>query len=95
MTLGLVYREAVVVGGGQAGRLADGAVGVGEAHRRTGTGRGGGCPHPSLEHAGPPERLDAARSPPRGAPMQALVHGLEGDVAHAQRTPDAIASTTR
>src|SRR5581483_3570994 len=81
--LGLVDREAVVVGGGQAGGVADRAVDVGDHPARAADDVVVVVADPSLEPGRAPGRFDTAYEARRGECVQGLVHGLDGDVAHA------------
>src|SRR6185437_2554599 len=81
--LGLVDREPVVIGRGQAGRLADRAVDVsddtaGLAHDVVMV-----VPDASLEPGRTAGWLDATYESRGGERVQSLVHGLQGDMAHA------------
>src|SRR5262245_65720936 len=76
--LGLVDREAVVVGRGQAGRRADRAVDVGDGAARPAHDVVMIVPDASLEPGRGAGRLDAAPEPRRGARVQGGGHGLEG-----------------
>src|SRR6516164_6122192 len=85
--LGLVDREAVIVGSGQAGRLADRAVDVGDGAARPAHDVVVIVPDASLEPGLAAGRFDAAQESGRGERVQGGIHGLEGDmtdaVAHA------------
>src|SRR5580693_9880231 len=83
--LGLVDLEAVVVGRGQAGCLADRAVDVGDRTARPADDVVVVVPDAPLEPGRAAGRLDAADKTGRGERVQRLVHGLQGDV------PDPLA----
>src|SRR5689334_25274515 len=81
--LGLVDREAVVVGRGQAGRLADRAVDVSDDAARPSHDVVMIVPDTSLEPRRGAGRLDAAHEGRRGDRVEGVIHGLEGDMADA------------
>src|SRR5271170_2432283 len=85
--LGLVDRKAVVVGSGQAGRLADRAVDVSDGPARTAHDVVVVVPDASLEQGRAPGRLDAAYQSRRGERVQGLIHRLERDVAYSITDP--------
>src|SRR5579859_504067 len=83
--LGLADRVAVVVGSGQAGRLADRAVDVGEDAARPAHDMVVVVPDPPLVPGRAAGRLQAAYQSRRGECVQGVIHGLKGDM------PDAVA----
>src|SRR5215472_7381092 len=85
--LGLVDREAVVVGRGQAGRLADRAVDVGDDPARPAHDVVMVVPDASLEPDRAAGRFDAAYESRRGERVEGAVHGLQGDMAYAIAHP--------
>ena len=85
--LGLVDREAVVVGRGQAGRLADRAVDVSDGTARPAHDVVVVVPDPSLEPGRAAGRLDAADESRRGERVEGVIHGLQGDMADAIAHP--------
>src|ERR1700759_2677769 len=87
--LGLVDREAVVVGRGQAGRLADRAVDVSDDAARPAHDVVMIVPDASLEPGRRAGRLDAADQSRRGERVQGVIHGLKGDMADALAHPGA------
>ena len=62
--LGLVDREAVIVGRGQTGCVADGAIDVGDRAARRGRRCGGGCRRPATR-SGRPSRAAGCAAPAR------------------------------
>src|SRR6185312_15943749 len=85
--LGLVDREAVVVGRGQAGRLADRAVDVSDGTARPAHDVVMVVADPSLEPGRAAGRLDAAHQSRVGERVQGVIHGLQGDMADALAYP--------
>src|SRR5580700_3707912 len=81
--LGLVDREAVIVGGGEAGRLADRAVDVSDDTARSAHDVVVVVPDASLVPGRAAGRFDAAHESGRGECVQGLVHGLKGNMADA------------
>src|SRR5208283_2358461 len=81
--LGLVDGEAVVVGRGQARRLADRAVDVSDGTARPAHDVVVVVPDTSLEPGRAVRRFEAAYESGRGERVQGLIHGLQGDVADA------------
>src|SRR6266567_851686 len=81
--LGLVDREAVVVGRGQARGLADCAVDVSDDAARPAHDVVMIVPDASLEPGRGAGRLDAAHESRRGERVQGVIHGLQGDMADA------------
>src|SRR3984885_14251838 len=80
--LGLVDLEAVVVGRGQAGCLADRAVNVGDRTARPADEVVVVVADAPLEPGRAAGRLDASHEPGRGERVEGLVHSLQGDVAN-------------
>src|SRR5438477_10260971 len=85
--LGLVDREAVVVGRGQAGRLADRAVDVGDDTAGPAHDVVMIVPDAPLEPGRGAGRLDAAHESRRGERVEGVIHSLEGDMADAIAHP--------
>src|SRR6266480_5044116 len=85
--LGLVDREAVVVGRGQAGRLADRAVDVSDDAARPAHDVVMIVPDAPLEPGRGAGRLDAAHESRRGERVEGVIHSLEGDMADAIAHP--------
>src|SRR6516225_10188553 len=85
--LGLVDREAAVVGRGQAGRLADRAVDVSHGTARPAHDVVVVVPDASLEPGRAAGWFDALYESRRGERVQGLIHGLKGDVADAIAHP--------
>src|SRR6516165_9706898 len=85
--LGLADREAVVVGRGQAGRLADRAVDVGDDTARPAHYVVVVVPDASFESDRAAGRFDAADESRRGERVQGAVHGLQGDMADSIAYP--------
>src|SRR5258707_11782012 len=86
--LGLVDREAVVVGRGQARGLADRAVDVSDDTARPAHDVVMIVPDASLEPGRGAGRLDAAHESRRRERVEGVIHGLEGDMADAIAHPD-------
>src|ERR1700690_3764699 len=85
--LGLVDREAAVVGSSQAGRLADRAVDVSDGTARPAHDVVMIVPDAPLEPGRAPGRLDAAQESRRGERMEGVIHRLQGDMADAVTCP--------
>src|SRR5207302_9717366 len=85
--LGLVDREAVVVGRGQARGLADRAVDVSDDAARPAHDVVMIVPDTSLEPGRGAGRLDAAHESRRGERVEGVINGLEGDMADAIAHP--------
>src|SRR5690606_37565344 len=79
--LGLVYREAVVVGRIQAGRVPGRAVDVGDGSARSANDVVVVVPHAPFEPGRASGRFDAPYETRRSERVEGLVHGLEGDMA--------------
>jgi hypothetical protein len=77
----------VVVGRGQAGRLADGTVDVSDDTARAAYDVVVVVPDASLEPGRAAGRLDAAYESRRGERVDGLIHGLKGDMASAIAHP--------
>src|SRR5262249_3542025 len=80
-------REVVVVGRGQAGRLADRAVDVSDDAARPAHDVVVVVPYAPLEPGRAAGRFDAADESRRGERVEGVVHGLKGDVAYAITHP--------
>src|SRR5258708_22288576 len=85
--LGLVDREAMIIGSGQARRLADRAVDVSDDAARPAHDVVVVVADPSLEPGGAAGRFDAAYESRHGQRMEGVIHGLHGDVAYAITNP--------
>ena len=81
--LGLVDREAVVVGGGQARARRRRRSRRRRSRRRTGRRGGGGCRRPGPRSAPPSPPAGCAGSGPRRSGPEDVVHRLVGDLAEA------------
>src|SRR5579872_3116194 len=77
----------MVVGRGQAWRLADRAVDVGEDAARPADDVVVVVPDAALEPGRAAGRLDPAHEPGRGERVQGVIYGLKGDMAHASAHP--------
>src|SRR6516164_9624447 len=77
----------MVVGSGQAGRLADRAVDVSDGTARPAHDVVVVVPDASLEPGLAAGRLDAAQESGRGERVQGVIYGLEGDMADAIAHP--------
>ena len=84
--LGLVDREAVVVGGGQAGHLADGAVDVDDRAAGAADEVVVVVADPALVAGDRARRLDAPDQAGVGERPQRVVDGLVGDLGQVLRT---------
>src|SRR5258708_228789 len=85
--LGLVDREAVVIGRGQAWRLADRAVDVSEGTTRPAHDVVVVIPDAPLVPGRAAGRFDAAYESRRGERVEGVIHGLKGDMAYAIAHP--------
>jgi hypothetical protein len=77
----------VIIGGGQAGRLADRAVNVSDDAARPAHNMMMVITYASLEPSRAARRFDAADQTRLGQRVQSLVYGLQGDVAHPVTHP--------
>src|SRR6516162_1984458 len=81
--LGLVDREAAIVGRGQAGRLAHRAVDVGDDAARAAHDVVMVVPDASLEPGRAACRFDPAYESRRGEGVEGVIDGLKGDMTYA------------
>jgi hypothetical protein len=77
----------VIIGGGQAGRLADRAVNVSDDAARPADNMMMVITDPSFEPRRAARRLDAADQTRLGQRVQGVIYGLQGDVAHPVTHP--------
>jgi hypothetical protein len=77
----------VIVGRGQAGRLADRTVDVSENTARPAHHVVVVVPDASLEPGRAAGRFDAANESRRGERVEGVIHGLKGDMANAAAHP--------